>query len=268
MLSVISIMQHQGTSWYEEQLSSPTLSQEGETTSGQLVVMTYGKCLYWINGEKTMAERGDFLFIPSQLPYYGKSIPTVFHEKIVIRFRMEQSGAIPLLNCPLHTMSKAGIYEMCVERLRAIQKEWIDESPYATVRAAALLLDMLALWSRELDRGQLSVQSGDHAARMKQYIADHYREKITKAELGDCIGRSPNHAAALFRQHTGQTISQYVHHVRMRTAQYLLRESLLNISEIAEYLGYSDVSYFQRLFKRAFGYPPSVALVERSSHSL
>ena len=33
--------------------------------------------------------------------------------------------------------------------------------------------------------------------------------------------------------------------------------------EIAEYLGYADVSYFQRLFKRTFGQPPSYYMQDR-----
>ncbi|MFD0958996.1 helix-turn-helix domain-containing protein [Paenibacillus chungangensis] len=266
MLSINTINKHQGMNWYEEQFTTDSSSLMNHATYAQLVIMTYGKCLYWLNGEKTLAERGDFLFIPAQLSYYGKSIPTVFHEKYVIQFNIGRTDAIPLLATPSPKISKPGIYEMCVDRLKMVWKEWQDGTPYASARVEAFLVDTLALWNRELDHSSSSsMKSDNHVVRMKQYIANHYRNKITKIELGDCIGRSPNHAASLFRQGTGQTISQYIHHTRMRTAQYLLRESLLNITEIAEYLGYSEVSYFQRIFKRTFGYPPSVSLTERSS---
>jgi AraC family transcriptional regulator of arabinose operon len=51
----------------------------------------------------------------------------------------------------------------------------------------------------------------------------------------------------------------------MKTAVYMLTESQLMISEIADYLGYNDVSYFYRIFKRSTGSSPSDFLHERSS---
>ena len=119
------------------------------------------------------------------------------------------------------------------------------------------MLEVLVLWSRELERGPLSSGVVRHVDRMKQYIRDQYRLKVTKEELGEHIGKSPNHAATIFRKVTGQTISEYLHGVRIRNAMYLLDESILTVSEIAEFVGYSDVTYFQRLFKRKTGYPPS-----------
>lgn len=99
--------------------------------------------------------------------------------------------------------------------------------------------------------------------RMKRYIERHYRERVTKEELGDEINKTPNYAAALFKSMTNQTISQYVHDQRMKRAVYLLTESQLSIQEIAEFLGYRDLSYFYRIFKRITGSPPSDLLHER-----
>ncbi|MNG21412.1 HTH-type transcriptional activator RhaR [compost metagenome] len=80
---------------------------------------------------------------------------------------------------------------------------------------------------------------------------------MTKEELGACINRTPNYAASLFRRATGQTISEAVHAARMKTAVYMLTDSLLTVAEISDYLGYRDVSYFQRVFKRTTGRTPS-----------
>lgn len=80
---------------------------------------------------------------------------------------------------------------------------------------------------------------------------------MTKETLADVVGRSPNYAATIFRQVTGQTISDYTHGVRVKTAMYMLEESLLTVEDIADFLGYSDVSYFTRTFKRIAGMPPS-----------
>ncbi|MFD0587501.1 helix-turn-helix domain-containing protein [Paenibacillus sp. GCM10027627] len=249
---------HQGMGWFQEQKMSAV-------GNAQFIIVTYGKCIYWIGGEKTILEKGDFLLIPPGSVFYGKSVPTVFHEKFVIEFTMAPETAdLPLLmKTGKFVKSKAGCYDFILEKIRSVWKEWREPVPYAGLRASSALLEAIALWGRELDRGEPSSLSLQHAERMKNYIHDHYRGKMTKELLGDIIGRSPNHAATLFKRVTGVTISEYVHAIRMRTAAYMLTESLLNITEIADYLGYSDVSYFQRMFKKTFGVPPSHYLNER-----
>lgn len=257
MLSITNMSQYQGMSWYGE--------RDASSGTAALVIVTFGKCIYWINGHKALAEKGDLILIEPGAQYYGKSVPTVFHEQFVIEWTYHEPIAkrFPSNRHNGYVKSKAGCYELVVERLRNVWKEWQEDAPYSSLRAASLALDALALWGRELDRGEEDAISMQHAERMKAYIQDHYRGKITKEHLGECIGRSPNHAASLFRRVTGQTISEFVHNVRMRTAVYLLKESLLTVTEIAEYLGYSDASYFQRIFKRTTGLSPSAYLKDR-----
>lgn len=258
MLSLQHFRLQQGMNWYEERISGQP--------SAILAVITYGTCMYWINGEKVVAHKGGFVWIPPGADYYGKSVPTVFHEQFQLEIAPQQQisslgDSIFAQNNGLY--SRLGSYEMILDRLRVLRREWEEQIPFARERVAALALDIIALWSRELQRGQLSAQSLSHVERMKAYIQEHYRGKITKDHLGHCIGRSPNHAAWLFRKATGVTISEYAHNVRVRTAQYMLKESLLTVSEISDYLGYSDVTYFQRVFKRSTGHPPSYYLNDR-----
>ncbi|RIX53656.1 AraC family transcriptional regulator [Paenibacillus nanensis] len=259
MLSVQNLFLRQGMNWYEE--------HEAFADTAYLIIVTYGKCVYWVDGHKTLAEKGDFLFVPPGAPFYGKSVPTVFHEQYVLQLKLTNQASaferLAMFGKAAFTQAKAGCYELVLERLRGIWKEWRENVPCSDLRAAALALDALVLWSRELELGEKADISLQHAERMKSYIQEHYRSKITKEHLGEWIGRSPNHAATLFRRMTGQTISEYAHSVRMRTAAYLLTESLLTVTEIAEYLGYSDASYFQRIFKRTTGQSPSEYLKER-----
>ena len=265
MISILNWRRDQGMGWYE--------SVEQISKTHRLIMVTYGSCLYWINGEKVLVSKGDFLFIPCTLPYYGKSIPTVFHEKLVFEIDeiypyvkqdvLNKQISLPIFAASHWIKSKAGIYDLCVERVRTALKEVEEGLTYAEVRVQAALLESLTLWSRELEQGEIADPVQQHVDKMKKYIAEHYRHSITKQHLGSCIERSPNYAASIFSKVTGQPISAYVHSVRIKTALYLLQESLLTVSEIAEYLGYRDVSYFQRIFKRIVGHPPSSLMKDR-----
>lgn len=260
MLRIIDIRLDQGMEWFEE--ISPS------STSAVLILMSYGKCVYWIDNEKVIAEKGDLLLIPPATAYYGKGIPTVVHEKYVIAMEItDREGCLPLLQRKRWLKSKTGFYEFMLERIRRSYAEWKDQEAYSAIRGQAIVLEVLALWNREIDQSPVSSEIVRHAERMKTYIQEHYRQKVTKEELGDCIAKSPNYAAAVFRRATGQTISEYVHAVRMKSAVYLLRDSLLTVSEISEQLGYRDVSYFQRTFKRIYAQPPSAYMKERPNRA-
>ncbi|AJY73414.1 helix-turn-helix domain-containing protein [Paenibacillus beijingensis] len=277
MLTRWKIAKEQGMDWYEER--SAEIPSDQTDLSGQLVLVSYGTCVYWIDNEKVIAERGDLLFIPSTCAYYGKSVPTVVHEKYTAEF------SLPRISPEVHDVQptgnpgnkppdvpyadawfkrKAGMYDLILERFKILQAEFQEQGPYYEMRGCALLMEIMALFNRELQRGPHVPNKIKQVDRMKSYIASHYREKVTKEDLGAAIGRSPNHAAMLFKEVTGQTISGYVHAVRMKTGLYLLTESLLNVGEISRYLGYQDVSYFQKMFRRINGRTPSDYLKERS----
>lgn len=258
MLAILDVHQDNGAGWYEE--------GEGRKLTFHLLLVTYGKCVYWVNEEKVILEKGDMLLIPGHIPYYGKSIPTVVHTKYVINFRKTAAEcALPLLRLQEPLRRRLGCFEVIQERLRAILTQYKERPAYYELMAEALLTEALIFINQETDRGTITSEKHRRVDSMKQYISTHYRERVTKEELGDVINTTPNYAATLFKAVTNQTISEYVHNQRMKTAVYMLTESQLMISEIADYLGYNDVSYFYRIFKRSTGSSPSDFLHERSS---
>ncbi|PKQ87218.1 AraC family transcriptional regulator [Paenibacillus sp. BGI2013] len=255
MVTPLEVRHINGVGWYEEAVQSQQ--------TWRLSLVTYGKCVYWVNGDKQIMEKGELLLIPGGTPYYGKSIPTVTHTQIVIQLQRDHTETLPALERYEALRHKPGCYELIHQRMSAIYQQWQERPSYYVMMSQALLMEVLIYMNRELDRGVIPPERHNHVERMKRYIERHYREKVTKEELGDEINKTPNYAAALFKSMTNQTISQYVHDQRMKRAIYLLTESQLSIQEIAEFLGYRDLSYFYRIFKRITGSPPSDLLHER-----
>ena len=60
----------------------------------------------------------------------------------------------------------------------------------------------------------------------------------------------------LFTEETGLTINQCVTQIKMEEAKRLMDITQKPIAEIAEYLGFSSQSYFQKVFKNQFGITP------------
>jgi transcriptional regulator GlxA family with amidase domain len=79
---------------------------------------------------------------------------------------------------------------------------------------------------------------------------------FTVAWLAQQMGCSPDHISRRFRIHTGYRIMEMVHRLRIDHARHLLRDSDMNIAEIAWTCGYSQPSYFNRIFKIYAGMIP------------
>ncbi|MEM6316289.1 MAG: AraC family transcriptional regulator [Bacteroidota bacterium] len=58
-------------------------------------------------------------------------------------------------------------------------------------------------------------------------------------------------------QSAGQSISLYVREFRLRKAYELLQSGELSVSDVAYEVGFSDLAYFSKCFKKVYGVAPS-----------
>lgn len=83
-----------------------------------------------------------------------------------------------------------------------------------------------------------------------EYIKQNYSEEIKPSYLAGMVNISLYHFCRLFREITGRTPIEYIHHVRINKSESLLKDTDLNISEIASSVGFNDINYFSRIFKK------------------
>ncbi|WP_050184078.1 response regulator transcription factor [Domibacillus robiginosus] len=91
----------------------------------------------------------------------------------------------------------------------------------------------------------------------KQWIDGHLSDPITIDKIASLVYMNPTYFSEFFKQHTGETILDYVTRKRMEKARTLLLASPMKIYEIAEAVGYTDKKYFSKLFKKYYGELPS-----------
>lgn len=91
------------------------------------------------------------------------------------------------------------------------------------------------------------------AQRIKDYLEEHYREKISLDSLALEMGVSVSQIKRIFREYIGQNMVSYVTGLRISQAKRLIREGNLNFTQIAEKVGYDSIYYFSALFKKQTG---------------
>lgn len=92
--------------------------------------------------------------------------------------------------------------------------------------------------------------------KIKDIIDQKYSGDISVAKISQEIYLTPNYLSMIFKQDTGETISEYITKVRMEHAKSLLKSTDLKILEIAEKVGYEDPHYFSKAFKKYTGIHP------------
>jgi len=68
---------------------------------------------------------------------------------------------------------------------------------------------------------------------------------------------NPDHLTRLFKKHTGYTLEKYVIVMRIQQASNLLKDSNMQVCEIADALGYKDVSHFSKQYRKVTGISPT-----------
>lgn len=88
-------------------------------------------------------------------------------------------------------------------------------------------------------------------------IAENYHQPISINDIAEQIGCERRKLAYLFEKQMGMTPIQYLTEYRLKQAKTFLRSTKLPISEIAELVGYSDIYYFCRVFKKQYAMTPT-----------
>lgn len=89
------------------------------------------------------------------------------------------------------------------------------------------------------------------------YIDEHFAEDISMYQIASHLGVSESHLSHLFKEHSGFTVLSYLQDRRIREAMRLLKDPRRNVSEIFQLCGFSNGSYFCKVFKRYTGVTPS-----------
>ncbi len=92
-------------------------------------------------------------------------------------------------------------------------------------------------------------------AYIRQHISD--KEKVKIKTIAEVHLMSPNYVSIFIKKHTGLSIQQLVMDTKLKTAERLLRQSNLTITQIATRLGFTDASHFTKIFKKHKGKKPS-----------
>lgn len=91
--------------------------------------------------------------------------------------------------------------------------------------------------------------------KVLSYVEENYQNS-SLAELAESLHYDFYWLSKEIKSRTGKTYTEIVQQKRLSQACFLLETTDLNISDISNRVGYSNISYFHRIFNRNFGVSP------------
>lgn len=89
-----------------------------------------------------------------------------------------------------------------------------------------------------------------------QYIASNYETNLTLTGVAAYLGVSPNYFSTLFHKTVGESFREHLCRGRIEESKRLLLSTDISLNQIGLAVGFSDQSYYSKVFKRITGLTP------------
>ncbi|KQN97681.1 AraC family transcriptional regulator [Paenibacillus sp. Leaf72] len=142
------------------------------------------------------------------------------------------------------------------EKLERTAQEWLTPGDLELLHARTLFYQFVYELVSQLREQDVRIIRADPAEQLLKYLHDHYTEPLTMELLASMLDCSPSHLSRMFKQRTACSPIEYMIRLRITRAKSLLESTEATLQEIALNIGYTDVYYFSRIFKKQTGQSP------------
>jgi len=102
-----------------------------------------------------------------------------------------------------------------------------------------------------------------HISQAIQFIADHYSDNISLEITAGAINLNSSYLSRLFKEETQMTFTEYLNRVRIKSSCLLMESGPYALKEISSQVGFTNYTYFFKVFKAVTGMTPQVYIDSR-----
>lgn len=119
-----------------------------------------------------------------------------------------------------------------------------------------LIIRLMRSTSLAVQAEPQSISSNRQCAAVRRYIDLHFKEPLTLEQLSEEAHMNKYYLSHVFKREYGVSPINYMISRRIDESKYLLAETDLSMSQIAQLLGFSSSSYFSQAFRKTQGVSP------------
>lgn len=240
----------------------------------EVVYMCSGETTHIINGEKILLREGELLFLsqnakqeimPAGIDDIAVNfiiLPEFFDSTLIMMGNEETPLRRFVINCLKSKNCDSAYLHFCVSDILPIQNLvenliWTllnnvqNKRNINQTTMGLLFLQLLNCTDRLIYRDK----HDECVMQTLKYVEEHY-ENGSLIELANKMHYDFSWLSREIKRKTGKTYTELVQDKRLSKACYLLKNTDMTVSEAALRVGYSNKSYFTRLFKKTYKCSP------------
>ncbi len=254
------------TNYCDEQYQKHPRTTHSHHDMVEIVYILRADGAYEINGIPYNVKSGDIVIYNSDVvhneclklpppPVYGLEIGGISREDLPFCHLLPE-GASPVISTGERAAEFRHLFHL-------IYQQSCPQTPTASMICQplleALLRMILELISGNLQTVPAQSESSKSAALGRQlqiYVDEHVLEDLSVQTISEHFDISPTYTSRIFKKVTGMSLMQYIIQRRIGEAQTLLLITDLPITEIAQKVGYDNLSHFVKMFTQNVGLSP------------
>ncbi|MBP3633897.1 MAG: helix-turn-helix transcriptional regulator [Oscillospiraceae bacterium] len=155
----------------------------------------------------------------------------------------------------------------CISRSHGGLKTFWQNSAEMITPLSGLVAESVLLFTfshlAATEREHRGLQKGQPWAQAKKYLDDHFTDhRLCLRTMGEHLGYHPKYLSAVFKQHVGMGVAEYLNSLRIQHGCNLMAQGFTSIGDISAQSGFSDAQYFSKVFKKVIGVTPGQYIKE------
>ena len=222
---------------YEELYQSDNIPSDIETGSAPVCAQRIAD---YIQAHNQMLITNTLKELSESLRHSSMEITAIKHYLIDVYILVKQKIMQAYPNVDIPFLANASAIDLIERR-------------YYLYEIISFLAEQFDMWTHSV-----GYSSGENVLdEVLYYIHRNYRENLKLETIAPLFGYSSSYLGKIFNKKLGINFNTYVDNVRIEEAKKLLEENTLKVYEIAEQVGYSNVDYFHKKFKKVTGTSPA-----------
>lgn len=243
----------------------------------EILIVENNHCECMINLENYIAKKGDIIIVkPQDLHSFSRiNHDTIDWNSIIFNLEILKSSITdgclikylaPILNneheLPCIIKNNSLGHKEILNCLRNILCIFSEKNIAFELELKSQLFHLIALFykfnliNKNTSKKELSLDVTYKMKTILNFIKEHYAENISIQALAELINFSEYHFMKFFKKHIGITTIEYINNYRLEMAANKLTSTNNSIMEISMDVGFSSVSYFNKLFKNKYNLTP------------
>lgn len=229
-----------------------------------LILVYDGEAVLTCNNKSYKVKTGDLVYFKPGDYRVGHTFPDNPMKCYTVDFLyvipelIEDEWRLTSLNLPfqeVESIKDTFLFHRLLELFSKFTKTYLGENKNQVIRGRSIFMEILNLLT-QWKSGDFVYDNVRKVDQVISYMTDHSSEPLTLAELADSIKISPSYLGSIFKSVTGKSPITYLLEIRIHKAKELLKDGH-PVSYVSEKVGFNDLFYFSKCFKKYEGIAPS-----------